>query len=193
MTPTVVTPPDMGAIASLADAKAHMNVTTDEDDALIERLIRTAIAKLDGPRGLLGRSLAPTQYRVALSAFLDTITLPLPPLGSVDLVEYVDAQGTPRMLDADDFRVFGIGDDERGGIARLPGRAWPVVAGGPEAVRITFTAGYAEMPDGLRTSILMHVAHLYENREASVVGVSAQVTPMGYDDLVEPFKVWGCG
>lgn len=193
MTLVLVKAADFAAAVPLADVKADLNITTDDDDALVQRLILAAIGKLDGPRGLLGRSLAPAQYRVSLSAFLDRIVLPLPPLRSIDTVEYVDARGDPRTLDADEFQPFGVGYDDGGGIARRPGRAWPFVAGGPEAVRITFTAGFVTVPPELRAAITMQVGHLYENREASIVGVSAQVTPMGYDDLVEPFRIWACG
>jgi uncharacterized phage protein (predicted DNA packaging) len=33
-------------------------------------------------------------------------------------------------------------------------------------------------------------AHLYENREASLVGVTAQSLPFGFLDLLEPYRAW---
>lgn len=187
----VITP--AGAeIVTLEEAKAHLNVTVGDDDALIERLIKTAVAKLDGERGVLGRCLAPTQLRLSLSAFTDEIVLPLPPTRSVERIEYVDATGMPRVMEPEAYRIAGLDDDVGARIVRSPRHPWPYTAGGPDAVRITFTAGYDTVPVPLASAILMHVAHLYENREASLVGVSAQVLPMGYQDLVDPYAVWEC-
>lgn len=189
---TVITP-STDEIISLEEAKAHLNVTTAADDALILRLIATAVAKLDGPKGLLGRSLAPTQYRMTLDAFTRVIQVPLPPVRSVEAVTYTDADGTTVTIAASAYRVTGLDDDTPAEIS-LPGASrWPPTPRAPEAVQILFTAGYGTIPIPLASAILMHVAHLYENREASLVGVSAQVLPMGYDDLVEPYKMWGCG
>ncbi len=36
----------------------------------------------------------------------------------------------------------------------------------------------------------MLVGHLYENREASVVAVSAELMPMGLYDLMAPYREW---
>lgn len=45
-----------------------------------------------------------------------------------------------------------------------------------------------ELPDGapadLEHAILMLAAHLYENREALLVGVTAQELPLGYADII---------
>lgn len=188
---TLLAPSTVEAV-SLADAKKHMGVTTADDDALIDRLIRTAVGRLEGEKGSLGRCLRPTRYRLSLSAFLDEITLPLPPAQSVERVSYVDVRGMPVTIDPDGYRVAGLEADAGAAVLRKPGTAWPWTAGGPDAVQIDFTAGYAEPPEQLVSAILMHVAHLYENREATLVGVNAQVTPLGYDDLVSPFAVWAC-
>lgn len=45
-----------------------------------------------------------------------------------------------------------------------------------------------EFPDGAPSDIVMAVkqqtAHLYENREATIVGVSIQLSPYGVDDVI---------
>lgn len=188
-----VVKPATAEIISLEEAKTHLNVTSAADDALIARLIGTAVAKLDGPKGLLGRSLAPAQYRMTLDAFTPVIEVPLPPVRSVDAVTYVDATGAIITIAPAAYRVSGLDDDTPAAIDLPAASRWPPTPRAPEAVQILFTAGYGTLPIPLASAILMHVAHLYENREASLVGVSAQVLPMGYDDLVEPYMMWGCG
>jgi hypothetical protein len=42
--------------------------------------------------------------------------------------------------------------------------------------------------------MLLHIGHMYENREAVIVGsnsVKPVTLPMGYDALVEPYTVRG--
>lgn len=39
-------------------------------------------------------------------------------------------------------------------------------------------------------AIKLLVAHLYENREASLVGVSVEQLPIGVFDLITPYRDW---
>jgi uncharacterized phage protein (predicted DNA packaging) len=56
---------------------------------------------------------------------------------------------------------------------------------------------YADDPDGVPTplvqAVLMLVAHWYENREASVVGVTAQPVPLGVCEIVADYRDWSWG
>jgi hypothetical protein len=45
-------------------------------------------------------------------------------------------------------------------------------------------------PKPVNEAILQLTAHLYQNRETSLVGVQAQSLPMGFLDLLEPFRAW---
>lgn len=193
---TLITPPAVEPV-SLSEMKAHLRVDIDEEDALISGLIRAATAKLDGRTGRLGRCLILQQYRLSLAAFPDEIAIPLAPVQSIDRVEYVDATGMPRVLDADTYRVVGLADENGTTVFRPYGGAWPRSAGGPEAVQITFTAGYGEaaedVPDQIRQAIRMHVAHLYDNRAAVASGNGpVQQVPLGYEDLISAYTTWAC-
>ncbi|TCP90943.1 gp6-like head-tail connector protein [Rhizobium sp. PP-CC-2G-626] len=46
------------------------------------------------------------------------------------------------------------------------------------------------LPADLRQAVLMLTGHFYENREASLVGVSADAMPLGFWDLVTPHREW---
>ncbi len=56
----------------------------------------------------------------------------------------------------------------------------------------TFPA--AEFPDGVPApvveAILQIAAHLYENREVAIVGVTVQEIPLGAHDLLSPYRSW---
>jgi uncharacterized phage protein (predicted DNA packaging) len=52
---------------------------------------------------------------------------------------------------------------------------------------------YDDAPADLQEAILMLASHWYENREASVVGVSAALLPLGYRELILPHRTWVFG
>lgn len=45
-------------------------------------------------------------------------------------------------------------------------------------------------PAPIHEATRMLAAHLFENREASLVGVTAQELPFGVMDLLNPFRAW---
>ena len=49
---------------------------------------------------------------------------------------------------------------------------------------------FATAPADLCEAILMVAAHLYENREAVLVGVGAEALPLGYEHLIQSHRRW---
>lgn len=93
------------SIISVDDAKAHLNITTDADDALIEGKIEAAEAWV--------------------SRWLET------PLAEM-----------------------------------------------------------AEVPGDLKEAVRQLVGHLYENREATLIGVTAEEVPFGIWDIINQHRAW---
>jgi len=48
-----------------------------------------------------------------------------------------------------------------------------------------------EWPASLKHAVRLLVGHLYENREATLIGISADMLPLGFADLVAPHREWG--
>lgn len=46
------------------------------------------------------------------------------------------------------------------------------------------------VPADLKEAVLMLVGHLYENREATLVGITAEEIPFGVWDLITPHRAW---
>ncbi len=42
----------------------------------------------------------------------------------------------------------------------------------------------------LQEAILLRAAHMFENAEPVLVGISAEVLPLGYADLIAPYRKW---
>lgn len=49
---------------------------------------------------------------------------------------------------------------------------------------------YGTAPADIGEAILMLAAHLYENREAVLVGVGAEALPLGYDHILQAHRKW---
>lgn len=47
-----------------------------------------------------------------------------------------------------------------------------------------------EVPGDLKEAVRLLVGHLYENREASIVGISAEEIPFGIWDIINQHRAW---
>lgn len=180
---------------TLAEAKEHLRVDHDLEDAAILRLIRSA---REAAEEATSRTLLPTTWKLKLERW------PAPELVdgrwirevriedallSVDSVSYRDAGGTLQLLDPSAYQVD---EGPPGRIRPAYGECWPCVRPGLGAVEVVYTAGYAsadEVPASLKDWMLLHVGTHYENREGVVPGVSVAELP-GLDGLLAPAR-WG--
>ena len=175
-------------LLTLEEVKDQLRILGDYDDAILQRLMRSARQSLDGRDGILGRALITQTWQLALERFPAAIIVPLPPLISVDSITYFDPSGNEQTLDPAAYRVEGIGDADAGRI--VPVTAWPATHPNLVAVAVTFTAGYgdrADVPEPIRHAALMHVAFLYEQREAAA-DIRMRSVPYGYHEALAPYR-----
>ena len=168
---------------SLAVAKQHLRIAADDTDmdAEVSRLIRAATARA---QKATGRALAVQSWRLILDRFpKGAISIPLPPLRSVEAIAYTDVSGVEQDLDESTYLVnpFGL----IGQVTPAMGKCWPATASQDMALRIDFTAGYDEVPEDILAAILLLVGHFDQNREAATTG-SLSVLPLGVDALLAP-------
>jgi uncharacterized phiE125 gp8 family phage protein len=187
----VITPPSDLPV-SLDEAKRHLNVETDDDDALITLLIESAVSWIDGPAGWLGRALMAQTLELRLDGFPSCrdgeVNLPVLPVVSVNSVTYAaDVDGSDTVLAGDKYRLAGEI------LAPAYNLSWPSYRAQREAVRIRYVAGYESadvVPAAIKAAILLMVGHLYANREAVIVGETVNVMPLGAEALLGPFRVY---
>jgi len=164
------TAPTTPAVAA-SDVWAHLRLpltgspAAPADEADVAALIDAAVAELDGRDGWLGRALIEQTWTLYLDGFPRfELPVPLPPLISLDGIEYDDASGATVTLDPADYNVHGVGGDGR----ITPATVWPTTATTPECVRVEFTAGYgdapADVPMPIRQWIKDRVADRYGQR-----------------------------
>jgi uncharacterized phiE125 gp8 family phage protein len=172
---------------TLAEAKAHLRMIHANDDAIITLYLEAAVANLDGKAGLLGRSLVTQTWELVYDTFpCGPIELPLGPLQSIVSVKYFDVDGAEQTLDPAGYAVDTASDP--GWLS--PVDSWPATYAMVNAVVIRFVAGYGAataVPAAIKAGILLMVADMYENREASVIGVTRVDNP-AVDRLLFPYR-----
>lgn len=178
----VVTPPD--PIVSLDEAKRHLRVDHDDENAYVESLIAVATAWLDAPAGWLGRALGEQVLEVRYAAWPRPLRLPYLPEIEITAITYVDPAGAAQILPLSGGAV--------------PYAGLPAVRGRDGDVRIRYRAGYAKAQDGkstvpapIRHAILLMVSHLFNNRDAVTTTAAQPATlPLGVEALLGPYRVW---
>jgi len=207
MTLSLITAP-VAEPLSLDEAKAHLRVTADTEDELIDAIITAVRQHIDGRDGWLGRSLVTQTWEVRLDRFPTgwespfepwprnvAIRVPLPPLQSVTSVKYIDSAGVEQTLSSATYVVHVA--EEPGLIVPAYGQTWPTAREEPGAVRVRFVAGYGEakdVPRPLKLGLSAMVAHFYENREPITGGDATLVPrslPMHAEALLGAYRIWG--
>lgn len=180
---------------TLAEAKAHLRVDDTNSDTEITAMIRSAREWVET---YIDRSLVHTQWRASYDEFPWEFELPRPPMASSGTttavtVTYTLETGSTATLDATTYRVDR--DDTPGVIRTVYSGTWPGHLADQNAVTVTWWGGYGSdgtsVPQAIRSAMLMLIAHLYENRVATVsTGAVPQDLPFGVTALLDTVR-WG--
>lgn len=184
------TPPAAGTTPlSLAEAKQQLALAPSESghDQLVTRLVAAATEQAEQ---WTGRALLTQTWRLTLDRFpLGEIRLPRPPLQSITTVQYIDEDGATQTLDESLYQVTS--DAEPARLAPAYGESWPATRCQPEAVLVTYVAGYgaagSAVPAPIRHAIHMLVGHWFANRQAVGSEASDEV-PLGVAHLLNSWR-----
>lgn len=175
---------------TLGETKEHLRVDLDDDDMLISAYIKAAREYAE----VYTRTALVTQtWELVLDAFpaSDRMVIPLPPLASVTSIKYTSSAEVEATFSSASYRV--VITPWPGLILLKTGYSWPsTTLKEAEGVVVRFVAGYGtaiSVPQSIKQGMLLYVAHLYENREATLVNVNVQALPMGVEALWWP-KRW---
>jgi len=105
-------------------------------------------------------------WELWLDGWQPVITIPRPPLQSVESIRWYDQEHKEHIIDPEDY--FADTNSEPGRV--FPVKPWPAGLRAAGGICITFKAGQddeAKVPRRVRQAILLLVAEWYLNREAS--------------------------
>ncbi len=201
---------------TLQDAKDHLRVATDDDDAYITNLIRTARFNLERAYDLalitqslvLGRDYFPAVFGMGWGwtpswwlgttwmAQYDTQEMRYgyinlrPPVQSITQVTYLDTTGASQVWASSNYV---LDSDSRPARFMLNiGKTFPATAPLLGAVKVEFVAGYttqALVPDDIKQALRLLIGNWYENRESVVVDTRlvALELPQSVQMLMAPY------
>ncbi|NBB47102.1 hypothetical protein GVN24_02310 [Rhizobium sp. CRIBSB] len=198
---TILTAPEQfsGNTAFVQSVLDHLRIFADLDAAilitpadidLIKTLIDTAVSRIDGPHGVLGRCLVEQSWKLTLDGFRPDITL-MGPAISIDEIRYKDSNAAWQTLASSAYRLVGK-SSWKPEVCPAYGTDWPQALNDRESVEISFTAGYGEVTDvpaPILHAIRMTVAHWYVERQIVTFSTPSEI-PMGTSALLAPYKVY---
>jgi uncharacterized phiE125 gp8 family phage protein len=188
---TLVNGPDT-ALISTDDAKVHLRVDHDEEDAYIAGLVQAATDHLDAEHGILGRALITQRWQLTMQAFpAGALYLPVGRVQQVTSVAYYDTDNAEQALATDQYRL--IINDESAIMELVAGVSWPSTYARSDAVKVQYDTGYgdtpADVPQAIRSAALLLVGHWYENRDAVIVGTISSELPLAVQTLLSNYRV----
>jgi uncharacterized phiE125 gp8 family phage protein len=133
-----------------------------------------------GRFGLPQRAISPQTWELMLSGFpwSGRIVLPIAPVIGVSSVAYYDSAGDAQELavSPQEFALLPSGQYAAAEIRPLAGACFPATACRPDAVTVTFTAGYLDESSPALQHVLagigLFVGELYRQRTLSVLGTT---------------------
>lgn len=189
----VVTQPEQEPLTT-AEVKRFLRVEDSLEDALIKAWIIEARKYVEDTtdRALL------TQTKEFYSDCFEydkdnIISLPANPIQSVTWIKYLDDSGVEITLASSDYRVDTVSEPAR--IEPAYGLSWPSTYPVINAVKIRVACGFADVsdvPEGIKTAMMLYIATLYENRGDFGSMADPQKLPdfKAVDRCLMPFRVW---
>jgi uncharacterized phiE125 gp8 family phage protein len=195
---TTKTAPDVEPVTK-AEVKIHLRLATTDaeaaayttEDDLLNRLITVARTQAEQETGRAFITQTKTLYLDEWPGGKE-IRLPYPPLQSATV--------TYRLEDDDDYdnTLSTVDTDivsEPGRLVLQPGESWPSGALYPDKpIKIEFVCGYgdeaADVPENLKSAMLLKISDLYENRGEVAMGVSVTRIQDAIDSLLRQYVIW---
>ncbi len=184
MIATVTTQPAEEPV-TLTEAKAHLRVSDTADDTYITAIIKAAREQAE--RFVNGAIVTQT-LTGKLDQFFNEISLPSGPIAGITSISYIDTDGETQTVDSSIYTL----DAPQRRILLAYNQEWPDTRCQKNAVTVVFTAGVAvaDVPQSIKQAILLLVGEMYENREETVIGVSASRLSLTAERLLQPFKIY---
>lgn len=186
---SIVTPPAEEPI-TLAEAKAHLRVTFDDDNSYITDLI---IAARQWFEEQTYQQVITATWDLLLDEFPtgdDPIRIPRAPLASVTSVSYTDTAGDPQTWSSDDYKVSAT--RQPGIIRPAYGEVYPIARAEADSVTVRFVAGYgaaSAVPDLIKAAIKLIVGQMYEFREELISGTIINQLPTGAQRIIAMYDL----
>lgn len=171
---------------TLQRAKQHLVVEHDQDDMLIQNLIKAAYRYAENKTGTCFEPKEITIVLDSLPPAAGQVILHYTPVREVTAFSYVDPDGQTQDIQPAELRL-----DTRPLYPTLApkfGSQWPQLIAEPESVSITIAVGYEQTPEDAQAAMLLLIGHLYANREGVAIGTISTSVPFGVEALLSSYQ-----
>ncbi len=165
-------------VVTLAETLDHLRVDGGLEDALITRMVAAATGDVEAfTEQVFGARLLEARFDAFETA--RCVRLPTPPAIEIVSFTWRGSDGAWREGDLDEIELDGRD------VVPAADAPWSGMALGPGSLRITYRAGYDDVPEQVRSAILLMTGFLYHNRGAETAEPPAAVAA-----LLQPFRVY---
>lgn len=172
---------------TMAEVKAHMRLDHASEDELLASLIRAAREEVERATGL---ALIDQDWRLVLDEWPanGTVSIALHPVKTITSVTAYGSEGEASLIDPATYHADMVSRP-----ARLHFEGVPKALRAMNGIEVDFKAGFGEagtdVPDLLRRSILLLVAHWYEFRASFGPNDQPVGYPAGYERLIAGYRM----
>ena len=186
---------------SVDEAKSHLRIEAEDLTTADVATLTTYIgAATNYVEEYLRRRLVTQSWDYKFDEFppgREDLVIPASPLQQVSFVNYLDPDtGATTVFSASDYSVDapeGNPNPPRGRISLAYQKDWPTTRVQKNAVEVGVVVGYgdpADVPEAIRSAILLMVGNLYANREPVVTGTIATKMPMNMEFILSPYRLF---
>lgn len=177
-------------VVTSAVAKEHLQIEGNDHDVVIDGVVAAATEYVEQASGkCLGAQT--WEFKCAALSGRSGFVFPKTPLISVTSLTYFDKDNASQSLAVDDFTVYS--EEDHAWLVPDIGTNWPTMYARPDALTVVAQFGFSSVPPNLRAAINLMAGHLFENRDAVVIGSSAVSLPMGVEHLIGVSRVGWVG
>ena len=175
-----------------AEAKDFLKVDTTADDTLIDNLVAAATESCQIYTNQYFINTVVSQHADNWSG---TTTLYKSPVHTFTEIAYLDSVGAEQTWNAAEYIVDKISHPARIELSST-GSGYPTILGEINVITIKYTVGYGtssdDVPDGIKSAVLITLANLYENRQSVITGRTATELPLSSQYLLDQYKIQVC-
>lgn len=133
----------------------------------------------------------PSNWEVVLDAFPHEIELFYPPATDIVSITYTDGAGDTQTMAPADYYLDS--DSLPNWVLPVYGTDWPTTLDTANAVRVRYTAGYADaasVPGPIKEAIMLIIGHWMRYQSAVESGMNITRIPNAVECLLIPYKVF---
>lgn len=149
-----------------AEAALFLRYTGDLQNDVLDSLIVAATRYV---QNWCNTQLINATFEYYTDSFCDEIPISIGPISSFTMLEYQDSDDVAQTLASTVYGVDLISPVNK--VYLKEGQTWPITRNNPNAVKMTFVAGYgannSDVPEHYKTVIKMVVSDLFEHRNAN--------------------------